>query len=579
MPDMMKPYPMGTAHQKRDAYLKRYSRLDADRSSWITHWSDVGRHILPRVARFFSTDRNRGGRERYGSILDNTATRAARVLSAGLMAGMTSPARPWFRLTTQDPALRDIHSVQVWLDMVKDRMQAVFGRSNVYRSLQQTYDELGVFGTSAMLVLSDRETVIRIYPLTVGEYCLQQDYQGRIVSVYREYERTVGEVVKEFGYDNCSNRVQQQFDRREHESTVKILHVIEPRADQERFPNSKRADHMPWASIHMELDGETDTILRESGFRRMRVLAPRWQVHGGDVYGVSPGMEALGDIRQLQQEQLRKSQAIDYKVRPPLQVPQSVKDRERDSLPGGVSLYEPGGTLPFDQTTPHGGIRSAFQVDLQLDHLLVDIQDVRMRIKQSFFEDLFLMLSHADNGRMTATEVLERQEEKLLMIGPVVERMTNELLEPLIDITFQEMLEVGALPPPPEELLGHELSVEFVSILAQAQRAVGVTSVQRFVSDALSVSEARPDVLDNINFDEWLRRTAHMRGVEASMLVDEASVLELRQARARAQAAQEQTVMAREQASTVKDLAQSPVNEGNALAELFGRAGTAGTAA
>lgn len=560
---------MRNPQEKRDAYLSRLSWLKAQRSTWINHWSDLGRHILPRSARFFTSDRNRTGRERYGSILDNTATRAVRVLSAGMMAGMTSPARPWFRLTTQDVELRESHEVRLWTDEATVRMQSVFQKSNTYRALNNIYEDLGVFGTSCTLVLSDFDTVIRHYPLTIGEYCLEQDYQGRVTTVYREFQRTVVEVVKEFGYKNCSDAVQHSFDNRQLESPVELLHVVEPRADQERNLTSPRAEDMPWISIHIEIAGNSNKILREKGFRRMRILAPRWQVSGGDVYGISPGMEALGDIRQLQQEQLRKSQAIDYKTKPPLQVPLSMQGRDRDALPGGVNYYEPGAIFPFDQVTPHGGVRTAFEVTLELDHLLADIVDVRNRVDRAFYVDLFLLLASRDPSRMTATEVLERQEEKLLMIGPVIERMSNELLEPLIDITFQEMLEVGALPPPPEELLGRELEVQFISILAQAQRQVGISGIQQWVSDQIAVAAVRPDVLDNVNFDEWSRSGADMRGVPADHVVDKESVQQMREARAEAEAVREQSALMKETAGTAKDLAGAQVDQNTVLDEVM----------
>lgn len=562
-------YPMRTVKEKRDAYLARWSQLKTDRSSWESHWQDLARHILPRASRLYTTDRNRGNKAAYQDILDNTATRAARVLSAGLMAGMTSPARPWFNLTTRDPNLRDSHDVRVWLGEVAELMRTVFAKSNLYRVLPRSYTELGVFGTSAFLVMSDFDTVIRCYPLTLGQYALQQDYQGRINTVYREFQRTVAEVVKEFGIENCSKAVQDQFQSRNLEAPVHILHVIEPRQDQERNPSSPTSENMPWASIYLEITGDESKILRESGFKRMRVLAPRWQVDGDDVYGVSPGMEALGDIKQLQQEQLRKSQAIDYKTKPPLQVPTSLQGRSHNGLPGGVRYYEPGGMIPFDQTQAGGGIRSAFEVTLELRELLEDIVDVRYRIDRAFYVDLFLMISQASLGQMTATEVVERQQEKLLMIGPVVERMNNELLEPLIDLTFQEMLEVGALPPAPEELLGAELEIEYVSILAQAQRAVGIDSTQQFVADVLNVSQARPDVLDVLNFDAWARKTAQMRGVSEDLLVDEDSVAQLRKARADAEAAQEQLTAQGEQAKIAKDLSATRADNGSALAAVL----------
>jgi hypothetical protein len=565
-------YPMKTASNKREGYLRRYGALKSERSSWITHWSDLSKHILPRNGRFFVSDRNRTGRDRYNSIYDNTATRSQRVLSAGMMAGVTSPARPWFRLTTPDPDLSEFYPVRAWLDNVVDRMQRVFARSNVYRALHQAYEELSTFGTACVLVLPDFNNVIHCYPITAGEYCLQQDYQGRVVALYREFQKTVGEVVKEFGYENCSIAVQQAWNERQHENTVDILHVIEPRGDQERDFNSPDAKDMPYRSCYLELGGDEEKLLRESGFERFPVLAPRWQVAGGDVYGTSPGMEALGDIRQLQQEQLRKGQAIDYKTKPPLQVPSRLANQEHEFYPSGVSYYEPGQMLPFDQVGPNGGIRTAFEVNLQLDHLLMDIQDVRMRIQRAFYEDLFLMLANAGpNTRMTATEVAERHEEKLLMLGPVLERLHNELLQPLIDITFDEMLAAGAIPPPPPELYGVDLSVEFVSILAQAQRAIGSNSIDRFMGNVMQLAQVKPEILDKVNFDKWVDNYSQMLGVDTELVVDDDTVRALREARAKAQAAAEQVNLQQQAAAATRDLASSPTGQGqqNALTDVM----------
>jgi len=567
---------MQTKPDRRTAYMRRNGALKTERSTWITHWSDVTKHILPRNGRFFVSDRNRTGRELYNKIYDNTGTRALRVLGAGMMAGATSPARPWFRLSTPDPDLSELYSVREWLDDVVERMQRVFAKSNVYRALHQAYEELGAFGTAAVLVLPDFDNVIHCYPLTCGEYSLQQNYKGQIVAVYREFQKTVGETVKEFGYENCSIAVQQMFTAGDLENTVDILHVIEPRSDRERDLRSPLAKDMPFKSCYLELGGEENKLLRESGFKRFPLLAPRWAVAGGDVYGTSPGMEALGDVRQLQQEQLRKGQAIDFKTKPPLQVPTSLKDRDGEMLPGGVSYFEPGSLLAYDQVSPNGGIRSAFEVTLELDHLLMDIQDVRVRIKQAFYEDLFLMLANAGTDtRMTATEVAERHEEKLLMLGPTLERLHNELLQPLIDITFDEMLEAGLIPPPPPELYGVDLSVEFVSILAQAQRAIGSNSVDRFMGNIVALSQVKPDILDKINFDKYVDRYSRMLGIDTDLIVDDDTVRALREARGRAEAAAAQAQLQQQQAATVKDLAASPIGQPSALTAVAQQPGIA----
>jgi hypothetical protein len=535
-------------HERRRDKMIRLGQLETIRSSWFHHWQDISTHLLPRNGRFFTSDRNRG-EKRHNRILDNTGTRALRVLGAGMMAGATSPARPWFRLAAADPDLNEFHPVKLWVEDVVQRMLRVFSRSNTYRALHQVYEEMAAFGTGCSIMLPDFENVIHHYPLTIGEYMLAQDYKGRVSVMYREFEKSVAELVAEFGLENCSSAVRSSYHSGQLESTVKVIHAIEPRKD--RVPGFEDSRQMQWSSVYFESGSEDTGFLREGGFEMFPVLAPRWAVSGGDVYGHGPGMESLGDIRQIQHQQIRKAEAIDLQTKPPLQVPTSFKEREVETMSGGRRFDEPGGLFPYDQVNQNGGIRTAYEVNLRLDWLLQDIQDVRERIRSSFFADLFLMLATAGpHTRMTATEVAERHEEKLLMLGPVLERLHDELLRPMIDMTFAYMLRAGALPPPPPDLLGQDLGVEFISILAQAQQAIGVNAVDRYVSSLLSVAQGKADVLDTFNADEWSRIYASRLGVDSRMIVPEDSVSELRRARAEALAAKERADLAKQQAKT-----------------------------
>ncbi len=528
----------------KDRALSRWSSLKTERSSFDTHWKEISDYLLPRSGRFYTSDRNRGER-RHNNIYDSTGTRALRVLAAGMMAGMTSPARPWFRLTTSDPDLDESSNVKQWLAEVQRLMLMVFSKGNTYRALHSMYEELGAFGTGASIVLPDYDDVMRHYPLTTGEYCIATDYRGQVNTLYREFDKTVGELVGEFGRDNVSQTVRNLFDRGNLDAWVTIIHAIEPRTD--RDATKRNPKNMPWRSCYFEHGMPEGKFLRESGFRRFPAVAPRWATSGGDIYGNSPGMEALGDIKQLQHEQLRKAQGIDYKTKPPLQVPTSLKNRELDTLPGGATYV--------DTASPNGGIRTAFEVSLDLSHLLADIQDVRERIRGSFYADLFLMLAQNPRTNMTATEVAERHEEKLLMLGPVLERLHNELLDPLIEMTFERMLDAGVVPPPPEELQGRELNVEFVSMLAQAQRAVATNSIDRFVGNLGAVAQYKPDVLDKFDSDKWADAYADMLGVDPELIVPGERVALIRQQRAQAQAAAQQMAAAQQAATTAKDAA------------------------
>lgn len=539
----------------RQAVFTRWGALKSERASWWAHWQELTSYILPRNGRYFSQDRDKGWR-RHNNIYDSTGTRSLRILGAGLMAGATSPARPWFRLGTPDPALNAYHPVKLWLDDVGHRMQLVFQKSNTYRSLHQMYEELGCFGTGVSIVLPDFKNVVHHYPVTVGEFGLATDFQGHVNTCYREFQKTVGETVQEFGIKNVSTTVRHLYDQGSLDQWITIVHAIEPRLDYDAKKRS--ADNMPWKSCYFEAGSDHPAYLRESGFKNFPVLAPRWAIAGGDIYGNSPGMEALGDIKQLQHEQLRKAQGIDYKTKPPLQVPTSMKNKDVDTLPGGISF--------IDGNSP--GIRTAFQVDIDLSHLLADINDVRERIRGAFYADLFLMLSNS-TGTMTATEVAERHEEKLLMLGPVLERLHNELLDPLIETTFDRMITANIIPRPPEELQGMELNVEFVSMLAQAQRAMGTNAVDRFLGRLGQVAQFKPDVLDKFDADQWADSYSDMLGVDPNLIVAGKQVAMVRQARAQAQAAQAQVAAMREQAATVKDMAaaQTGQNE-NALTDI-----------
>lgn len=544
----------------REQMLTRWNQLKSERASWWGHWQELTTYLLPRNGRYFVQDRDRGYR-RHNNIYDNTGTRALRVLGAGMMAGATSPARPWFRLGTADPDLNQYQPVRLWMDDVTRRMQTIFQKSNTYRALHGMYEELGAFGTAASIVLPDFNNVIHHYTLTIGEYCIATDYQGRVCTLYREFDKPVAELVKEFGYKNCSTVVQNMYDRGNLDQWITVIHAIEPRADRDH----RKLDNlnMAWGSYYFEVGGNPDKYLSESGFKDFPALVPRWATSGGDIYGNSPGMEVLGDVKQLQHEQLRKAQVIDYQTKPPLQVPSMMKNRDVETLPGGISFV--------DASSPGGGIKTAFEVNLDLSHLLNDIQDVRDRIRGGFYADLFLMLANATDTRMTATEVAERHEEKLLMLGPVLERLHNELLDPLIDTTFQRMIDANILPEIPEELQGMSLSVEFVSMLAQAQRAIGTNSVDRFVGNLGTVAGIKPEVLDKFDADSWADSYAEMLGIDPKLIIDTEQVGQIRQARNEANAAQQKATSMEQMSKTGKNLAGSPTGPDgqNALMDIM----------
>lgn len=509
----------------REKVQSRWDALKEERSSWMSHWKDISEVLLPRAGRFLPTENNRGGKAAFRKILDSTGTRALRTLSGGMMSGMTSPARPWFRLTTFNPELDESYEVKVWMSQVTSLMQMVFYKSNTYRALQMAYEELGAFGTSATLIYDDFDRVIHCHPLTIGEFAIATDSRGRVNTVYREFRMTVAMLVQEFGLENVSRTVKDLYDRGQMDEWVEVINAIEPRT--ERDPRKTDAKNMPYLSVYFEKSGDKGKVLRETGFTEFPAMCARWSVTGGDIYGTSPGMEALGDLCQLQQMQFRKSQAIDYKVHPPVLIPSEMKNMGTQFLPGGV--------IPYSNAQQAQQIRSAYMVDLDLNSLLADIQDVRQRINEAFYRDIFMLMVNSTDKTMTATEVTERHEEKMLLMGPVLERLNAEMLDPLINIVFNKLVQADLLPPLPEDLQGQQLNVEFISILAQAQKAISTNSVDRMFSVLGNLAGMRPDIVDNVNLDFWPQWYADALGVDPRFIVSGKKVAVIREQRAQAE--------------------------------------------
>jgi hypothetical protein len=536
-------------HEAFRKYETLRAQLRLERASWEAHWQDLADFLRPRAIRLTASDVN-DGKKKHNNIIDNTGLRAARSLAAGLMAGVSSPSAPWFRLA---PAVEyggaDEPGVERdWLDLVETVMRAVFASSNTYNALHTVYDDLGIFGTAACFIEDDFDTVIHHTPLMIGEYALATDHRRRVNGMIREFRMTVGQLVQAFGYDNCSTRVRHLYDSHNYIAYVDVVHVLMPRTDYD--PNRAMfAGQMAYESVYYELGCNEDKFLRRSGYRTLRLLAPRWIVRGNDVYGESPGMDALGDVKQLQHEHMSKGEAIDYMIRPPLQVP--------TSYAGAAAARYPGGIMYVDSTGPENSIRSAYDVRMDLDALRNDIADIRERINGAFYRDLFLMISSDTRSNVTAYEIAERNTEKLLMLGPVLERVHNEVLGPLIDLTFDRIMEAKIVPPPPPSLRNKDLRVEFVSILAQAQKATGARSLDRLLQSVTMMANANPDALDKLDFDQAVDEYASMFAVRGNLVRSDEEVAAMRAERARAQKQQQLAEQARGAAEMAKMLSET----------------------
>ncbi|MFZ5427046.1 MAG: portal protein [Thermodesulfobacteriota bacterium] len=542
-------------------FLARFNALKSEReSTWDSHWKEIAQYLLPGRGRFVTSgDKPNRGEKRNDKIIDSQGTQSLRMIAAGMHGGLTPLSRPWFRLGTSDPDLQNAPGVRDWLAWWERKILHAKARSNFYECAATFFLELPGFGTGLLLALDDAPLGVRYHCATIGEYYLGTNYKGQVDTLYRLFWMTPRQMEQQFGRAKMSQAAQNLLEKSPFEP-IKVIHGIEP--NKGRDPGKADGRNKPYASYYLEEGG--DDFLSVGGFEEQPFMAARWDVVGNDAYGRGPGMDVLGDVKMLQSMSEAAIYGIQLQVRPPHIIPSTIKGVLND-LPGGRTYYD---------GTPEN-IRPLFQVNPDLNGVRQYLLEVvKPNIRAGFFNDLFLTVqNHPD---MTATEVAERHAEKLLLLGPVIERTQSEVLDPDIQRTFSilfRQIPPDQAPPIPKELVGQDIKVEYISLLAQAQKAVGTASISQFAAFVGSLAQLKPDVLDKANFDAAVDEYAEAQGVPPKLLVTDDQVAQVRQGRAQAQAAamqaEEQRADALSMTQQAKDLGSIP-SEGNVMADMAG---------
>lgn len=546
------------------AAAERLEALRSYRWSWWAHWALLAEMYNPRRYRWFVTPNqwNRGSPMNQ-AIVDETGLLAARKLSSGLLGGLTSPTKPWMRLAIH--GMEDIGEgpEAIWLSTCTSLMLRVFAESNFYTTLGEYYWDLGVFGSALMYEFEDPDTIVNFVQPAIGEFFFGCDNAGRVDTSAREYTYTVAQTVQEFGEENCSTDVKAGFKQPGgKDREVVICHMIEPNGAVYQsgqslgyaIPKLFKFREVYWEKANPA------RCLRVRGYREKPFFGGRWSVTSNDPYGRSPGMDALPAVRQLQIEQRRKAEAIDKMVRPPLVGHVSLKNEPMDILPGGV-------TFTPDQQA--GGFKPVFQVEPRIQEFMEDIKEVQARVDSCLFVDLFLMISQLDTVR-TATEIDARLGERIVQIGPVIERFENEVLDPIITRTFNIMMRRGLLPPPPPSLAGRTINVQYVSMLAEQQRQASTGAIERLLSLAGNLAGIQPQVMDNIDVDQAIRTYGTLLNVDPHVLASLEQVAQVRQQRQQEQAQMAALQTGAAAAQGAANLAKADLSRPNALTALTG---------
>lgn len=558
-------------YTERERLTKKSFQLKQERDkTWLTKWKDQRDYIAPADGQFEGDQQNSGER-RDGKINNPRARRSAQICAAGMASGMTSQARPWFEVAQPEGVPQTI-AVRTWLYQVQEAIRNTLSKSNVYSTFPQVFHSEGVYGTGIMAGIPDEQNVVRFKHFPTGTYSLATNDKGEIDTFYRCYKMQPRQMAQQFGIDNLSPQVKIQAENGDM-VWIDVHHMIEPNpdADMSKMTNTR----MPWKSTYWETsqDGVRKGILRQSGFRTFPIFPARWDVNGDNVYGTGPGDVALGKAKELQLLEADKLRIVQQLARPAQAAPASLRGQLGNVVPGKI-VYMPDALVGL-------AMKPIYTPDARAPSMVYgEIQNVENSIREAFYEDLFLMISQSD-GTMTAYEVAQRKEEKMLMLGPVVERNNSEFLDPLIAWVFDQLVErsvpywIGLkqgeapIPPPPEELQGVELKIEYISILAQAQRAVAVGSIERAVQfTGMLVGAGFADAADKLNVDAAQDEYYEAIGAPPTILRGEDEVAALRQARAQQSAAQQAQEQGLALAQGAKTLSETSTDGDTALSAI-----------
>ena len=532
--------------EKAKILLSRFDRLKSQRQNWESHWQEVADYMQPRKADV--TKSRSKGDKRTELIFDSSPLQSVELLSASLHGMLTNPSTPWFSLKFKNEDMEGEDEAKLWLESATEVMYSAFNQSNFQQEIFELYHDLITFGTAAMFIEEDDEDNLKFSTRHINEIYISENEKGRIDTVFRKFRISARAAIRKFG--NVSNNIAVIAKKDPYEE-VEILHAVYPRDDYN--PKKQDTENMQFESIY--LDADSGEELSVSGFREFPFVVPRYLKASHEIYGRSPAMTALPDVKMLNEMSKTIIKSAQKQVDPPLLVPDDGFLLPVRTVPGGLNFYRAG---TRDRIEPLNiGANNTLGLNME--------EQRRNSIRNAFYVNQLMM---QDGPQMTATEVIQRNEEKMRLLGPVLGRLQSELLKPLIDRSFAILMRRNLFAQPPEFLSGQDIEIEYVSPLAKAQKSTELSSIMRAIEIMGSLSNVAP-VFDHINMDKLVRHLTNIVGVPQKILKPQSELNAERQARAQQQEQMQQMQQVQQLAEAggkVAPLAKALPEEAKAVA-------------
>lgn len=520
-------------------------------------WQELADYFMPRTVRFLARNVNKAPAKNK-KIKDAATLKAVRNFSSGMMSGATNPATNWFRIKVKGYDLKYDWQSRKWCGNVSDIIRDIFNISNFYVKLPAAYKQLGVFALSVLGLEKDEETVMRVKLLPIGSYRYAKDERGVVDTMCRVYTETAKNLYEKFGKDNVSKAVLQCIEQKRFEEPFEIVHFVEPNAEYN--PDSVWAKNKKFISVYYEVSGENDKFLGKSGFDKFPYVVFEGEENGEDVYPTECcGVNALPDAKQLMAMVVDEGKIIKKIGSPQMKGPAELKNKKLTDAPA-----------TFTENNQNGdGLTPVYQVPpAVVQPLEVLLEAKRQSIYELFFNDLFAMiLNTADRGR-TATEVNELKEEKMTLLSPLLEQVHSGL-KTVMEWIFLECLERGIIPEPPAQIQGRDLEIEFVSMLAQAQKAQKISGMERFCTFTINLAQAvDPTLARKLNAEKIIDDYADYANIDPEQVVPSEDLQKIRQAQAEKQEQAEQMAALQQGSEVIKNVGGADAFGGELMARL-----------
>jgi hypothetical protein len=529
----------------REQCDRRLEGMKGERKPYEADWEEINRLGMS------SRNTNLGANGRKNTRRANTAShdsygrRASRILGYGMQSGLSSSSMPWFKLKPGNAELEEDQDAKEWLAVAEQKIYAFFGDTGVYDPFKLNYMDLGNYGVGASVMLEHPEYVGVTHALTAGEYWIAADGGSRTDTLYRNVDYTVDSLIRTFGWDNVSSAAQRAWDGNHLQTIVPVIHAIERNHD--RDPVKIDVDNKEYRSVFYEPGNDNKTqLLRKSGYDSKPFWAPRWEVIGGSVYSdACPGFDALPDLREMQLTARRRGRARDMLHKPPMKAPTGLTAQPLKLDPGSIN---------FASATDLEGLQPVFEVQWQsLAAVRDDHEAVRRDVGECYYNDLFKAISDREGVQpLNDLEASLRETEKFTQLGPIVDRVNVEMLEVAVQRAFVILTNTGIMPEPPQSMQGQPLIIDFVSMLAQAQRASQNSAIERMARFVGFIAGTFPEAVIKFDAEQAIDEFATGTGTPPRIVRSD-EVVEKMKAAMEAQKQQEQMM---QMAAPMKDAAQ-----------------------